>query len=547
MFKKIWFLLVCTLFVAPLFGQAFAKAEGQGSVIPHDFIVQLNGAAPTDWSVLIGFEPQTVRLLDKELGLWQLKDTRLSAQWMEQYAHNFLSASPNHRLANRETNPNDPLFGDQWGLASIRAGEFWELSSGGKNGRGDDVVVAVLDKGFQIDHPDLIDNLWTNPGEIAGDSIDNDGNGFIDDVHGWNFTQNRADFNALDHGSNVAGIIGARGNNGEGVSGVNWDVKLLYLGAGNDAEAFESYAYVRELRERYNRSGGTEGAFIAATNLSSGRSGSCSDDSGWNLSYESLAEVGVLNTVSTPNVRVDIDLTGDVPSTCVSEGMLSVTNLTIDNNLYVSGSYGLTHVDLAAPGTDIATTGTRGDYSDSATGASFSAPFVAGAIALLYSTGCADFQELVETDPRGSAALVRSFILDGAQPVSDLTNRVATGGSLDLVGARDLLHAWCAQQAGEEFGNALPFGKFIEPQDILRVFPNPARETITMAYSAVPFQEVSLRITDMMGRMVVEQTVLTTPFGKQEETISVGDLAAGAYNLTLLSANEKRTIIFVKQ
>ena len=134
--------------------------------------------------------------------------------------------------------PNDPLYHEQWYLRQIDAPNAWDISTGDKQ-----VIVAVIDSGFNIDHPDFKNNLWVNPREIAGNNMDDDGNGFIDDVHGWNFidannnlnptiVKGFAEYRAVTHhGSLVAGIIGAQGNNSEGVSGINWHVSIMALKA----------------------------------------------------------------------------------------------------------------------------------------------------------------------------------------------------------------------------------------------------------------------------------------------------------------------------
>ena len=121
--------------------------------------------------------------------------------------------------------PNDPRYADLWGMANIHAPAAWDVFTGDP-----DFVVADIDTGIDYNHPDLAGNIWTNPGEIPGNGIDDDGNGYVDDVYGWDWANN--DNNPMDdngHGSHTSGTVGARGNNGVGVAGVNWNVMLMAL------------------------------------------------------------------------------------------------------------------------------------------------------------------------------------------------------------------------------------------------------------------------------------------------------------------------------
>ena len=143
-------------------------------------------------------------------------------------------AEPNYVVRVAATTPNDPRFSELWGLhntgqtggtpgADIRAPEAWDFNTGSR-----EIIVAVIDTGVDYTHPDLTNNIWTNPGEIPGDGIDNDGNGYVDDVHGYDFYDKDGDpMDEDDHGTHCAGTIGAEGNNNLGVAGVCWQVRIM--------------------------------------------------------------------------------------------------------------------------------------------------------------------------------------------------------------------------------------------------------------------------------------------------------------------------------
>ena len=232
--------------------------------------------------------------------------------------------------------PDDPEFERQWGLRTIGADRVWEISTGGRSARGDDIVVAVLDNGFDIDHEDVRDNIWVNRGEVPGDGIDNDGNGLVDDVRGWNFIDTSAVHRVDQHGHSVAGIIGARGNNGIGVSGVNWNVRLMVLDIRFVDQIIAAYEYVFDQRDRYNKSRGREGAFVVATNASFGQSRTfCDEQPVWGGMYDLLGEAGILTAAGAANNAWDIEEEGDMPTTCPSDYLLAVLNTNQDDEAII--------------------------------------------------------------------------------------------------------------------------------------------------------------------------------------------------------------------
>jgi serine protease len=189
----------------------------------------------------------------------------------------------NHYVEERILEPNDPSYADgtQWDMnntgqnsgtndADIDAPEAWELCTGGITADGDTVVVAVIDGGFFLNHQDL--NFWKNYAEIPGNSIDDDNNGYVDDVNGWNAFNNNANVTSSQHGTHVSGTVAARGNNNLGVAGVNWNAKVMAIqgSSGTESIVVIAYAYAFKQRKIFNQTNGDFGAFVVATNSSFG-------------------------------------------------------------------------------------------------------------------------------------------------------------------------------------------------------------------------------------------------------------------------------------
>jgi subtilisin family serine protease len=150
----------------------------------------------------------------------------------------------NYQLESR-IKPNDARIGDQYYLEAIKAFQAWDLVTGGRNFEGKEIVIGVIDEGFEIVHEDLKDNIYINPDEISGDGIDNDGNGWKDDVKGWNLKNSNGIHDLRSHGTNVIGVMGAKGNNQLGISGINWNVKILPVTIGNFvSDVIKGYQYL---------------------------------------------------------------------------------------------------------------------------------------------------------------------------------------------------------------------------------------------------------------------------------------------------------------
>lgn len=352
---------------------------------------------------------------------------------------NVIAVQRNHYLKPRRK-PNDPRFEEQWPLrsnnslhADIEAEAAWDITTGGKIANSHDIVIAVVDDGFHVDHPDLTENIFVNKNEIPNNGIDDDENGYIDDYRGWNFETNNDSLKAGDHGEPVAGVIGARGNNGIGIAGINWQIKILPLLLDEkftDAGLLASYIYAYKMRKRFNESQGTEGAFVAVTNSSWGADGYFPDEFPvWCNFYDSLSTVGILNCVATSNKNLNVDEMGDIPSLCSSESVIVVTNTNMDRKLV--GAYGPKNVDIAAPGENIFTLKNNGYGYES--GTSFSAPVVSGVLGLMYSVPAPGILEAVLKDPEGTALIVKDLLLESYDPVPALEDKMKIPG---IVNAR---------------------------------------------------------------------------------------------------------------
>lgn len=492
MLKKRHLLGLCLVLVA------FA-AKAQENRVPGHVLIQLKPQAkPAEF--IVSFATQTragggvwiEKALSQRQNIHLLKYDTTSVEdqvLISELASNanVLNLSYDYRVESR-TNPDDPGFWDQWGVATIEADKVWETTTGGQTARGDRIVVAILDSGFDVYHEDIADNIWVNGSEVPDDGIDNDQNGYVDDYYGWNFVDDSPEHVSDAHGHSVAGIVGAKGNNGIGVTGINWDIELMVLEARMVSEIIAAYEYIIDQRALYNETGGQQGAFVVATNASFGINKlHCSDQPLWGEMYDKLGEQGILTAAGTANNAWDVDAEGDMPTTCPSEYLMTVLNTNDLDERYIGSAYGAQSIDMGAPGQNSFTTKPFDQYGNF-NGNSAAAPHLAGAIALLYSLPCKSFASEALIAPEATAQKVRDALFSGVDPVAALVDQTRTGGRLNVYHAMENLLAQCSDTT--------------EPVSTVQVTPNPAHQQVRVEFTPGAHR---LQVVNAMGQLVWQQ------------------------------------------
>jgi subtilisin family serine protease len=356
-------------------------------------------------------------------------------------------AEPDYFVYAMDTVPNDPLFSQMWGLSNgcsfcdpgqqtpnIDATKAWDMTTGS-----DDVVAVVLDTGVQLQHEDLSANAWVNPREIAGNGVDDDGNGFVDDVNGWNFYDGNnstyVDAGQDFHGTHVAGSIGAVGNNGIGVTGVAWHVKIMSLkflggplGKGSTSNAVKGIYYAIDMRNR--------GVNVRVINASWGGG---NESQSLRQAIADANNAGVLFVCAAGNAGINVDDTAEFPATYSIDLPNAVSVAAINQGGFLASfsNFGHNSVSVAAPGVSIYST-YPGTYA-SLSGTSMSTPYVSGIAVLVWSH-----------EPSLTPAEVKQRIVDTSQPLPSLVSILARSGRASAYDA--LINKITPPQAPEVLG-----------------------------------------------------------------------------------------------
>jgi thermitase len=319
-------------------------------------------------------------------------------------------AEPDSTLHVDAVIPNDPGLSRQWALdptnyAGIDASAAWGVTQGNSS-----TIVAVIDSGLDTTHPEFAGRIWTNPGEVNGVSgVDNDGDGLANDLHGWNFLANTPDItDDNSHGTHVAGILAATGNNGIGVAGVDWKAQIMplkFIGADGNGSVDDA---IRAIYYAVNH-----GARVINASWGGGDHIQALTDA---ISYANLHNVVFVTAAG--NESVNNGVRRSYPADDRLPNTISVAATDENGNLASFSNFGATTVDIAAPGVNIRST-VPGGYA-TYSGTSMSTPYVSGVVSLL-----------VGLHPEYTAAQLVRRVLNAAKPLPSLQGKVITGGTVD--------------------------------------------------------------------------------------------------------------------
>jgi len=410
---QIRFLIVLTFALAVPGGLGFqstAHADPPNtSFASGEILVKFRGAAPTQINesdrVRKGIR-SLKRLDEKGVHRVQLEPDISVAE-----AQAILSQDPEVEYAEPNyyrhlaLDPNDLSYPSQWNLPIINAPTAWNAATDCAA-----TPVAVIDSGVDYEHTDLAANIWSNLADVAGDGVDNDGNGYIDDTMGWDFVADDNDpMDENGHSTHVAGTIAAVGDNGQGVAGLCWDGQIMALrtfdaeGNGTVADVIEAMQYAR-----------TKGARVVNASYAGADFSQAEYDE-----ISLLNDSGILMVVAAGNEGADNDRLPSYPAGYDLPNIIAVAATDRNDRLASFSNFGAATVHVAAPGDSIFSTYVNNDYAFGS-GTSMAGPHVSGLAALVWNT-----------NPGLAASQVRARILDGVDRLADLSGKIFTAGRIN--------------------------------------------------------------------------------------------------------------------
>lgn len=493
------FALLLAVVAVPLAAQAQSIPEH----VPNQIIVQLRASArAADAFAVRGSVNATVvhrfKFIDAEL--WQIdgisvaeaitslgRDSRVDFVEPNYIVH-IDAVATDKQVANTEqvantVIPNDTRFPDQWGLyntgqvggipdADVDATEAWDVTTGGS------VLVGLIGTGVDYNHVELANSIFSNPNEIAGNSIDDDLNGYIDDVRGWDFVNN--DNNPIDdhgHTTHCAGIMAAAGNNGVGVAGVSWSARIIPLkflgsnGSGNIANGIKALEYAAMMGAKFTHNPWGGGPFSQAH-------------------YDAIQATGLLFVTGVGMANANEDVSPFYPGSYDLANIVAVAGTSRTDAKASFSNYGATSVDLGAPAVSIVSTYPFTNQYNTFTGTSMAASFVAGAACLLFDAA-----------PWLSALSAKDKILSSVDVIPALNGLWVTSGRLNVA-------KMLATVTAVDDGSAP--SKVVLHANV----PNPFNPSTTIAYDIPHSASVRLTIYDVGGRAVRELVRAVQPAGR---------------------------------
>ena len=432
-------------------------------------IVQLK--SPHDWGSF-KTDHYVIDTIDSDWGIFQLQRQSISANGIPEQGNVKIELDEINRIhpvfshiqavheVVKRVAPNDPFYASQTYYEHIGLDYVWNYQKKGVTLNGDTLVVAYIDDGVDTTHPDLQLNLWRNVNEIPNNGIDDDANGYIDDYRGWNAGEKNGNVfsstSLIDgHGTNIAGILGADGNNGIGCTGTNWHIKVLPINCYPDnmlnveSAVLRAMIYAFKNKKAYIESDGKKGINIAVLNMSLGMDEAFPNDAPtWCSLYDSLGSVGIWCYSAATNRNVDVGESGDIPTLCPSK-FLTTVNVSDLNDQHYSSGFSDSFVDLAAPGVNILTTVPeellpKNPYA-SESGTSYSTPMVAGVSVLLETMACKAYLDLKQHNPDSAMSLWRHWLRTSVSKSEEFESKTLFGGRLDAEAWFKEMTEWCIQ------------------------------------------------------------------------------------------------------